>query len=153
MNAAQDDFFVSGKPYFHVSGAVIGAAGVAVIIAGGLAAHNSGGYYIGGIYSGILSVFFAYSVLQVDVYKSFLSLFLWTAVNLIVCVVALALSSADQAFVNTLEACGYYSDSATANCGLYVSCTGNSDYYSQAYACELTYASEPCPCPLPSCCC
>lgn len=142
---APTEFFISGKFYFRISGVILAAAGIAVVIAGALATHYSGGYYLGGVYSGVLTVFFASSLLQLDVYRSFWSLAGWTLCNLIICIVALGISSANQEFLNSLEACATYSSSLTTSCGsipAYAECSGNDDYFAEAQLCEANYVAD-----------
>eukprot|EP01031_Cornospumella_fuschlensis_P031699 gene31699-38310_t len=139
-----NQFFVSGKRYFRLNGMVLTASGVAVIIASALVIHNSGGNYIGGIYAGITSVLFGLSLLRIEEYTSYWSLFFGVFANFILCIVAVGITSANQYFVNSLEACGSYGNSIDNSCGVnsYVDCVGNEDYYPQAYGCELAYAND-----------
>lgn len=139
-------FFICGKRFFRVCGAATLASGIAITVAGGLAAHHSSGYYLGGLYSGIVSIIYATTLFQVDtVYRGFWSMLIFALSNFIICVVALGISGSDLDFLNTLEACGSYGDSLVTTCSVipsYVDCSGNSDYFTAAYACEVNYAQD-----------
>jgi hypothetical protein len=144
---AQEVFYISGKRYFRFLAIIMLASSVAVVIAGGLATHNSAGYYLGGVYSGVLSILMGCSLLQMDVFKSFWLLMFWTTSNFIVCIVALAISSENSAFLNTLEACASYTAAGSTPCSsssssVSVECTGDSSYFDEAYNCELSYAVD-----------
>eukprot|EP01039_Chlorochromonas_danica_P011633 gene11633-13045_t len=139
-------FFICGKRFFRVFGVATMACGVAITVAGGMAAHNSSGYYLGGLYSGIASIIYSTTLFQVDtVYRGFWSMLIFALVNFIICVVALGISGSDLDFLNSLEACGSYGSSFVTTCSAiptYVDCSGNSDYFTEAYSCELSYAND-----------
>lgn len=139
----------AGKVYIRACGLVIGLFAFAELVASSLAIHNSSGYYIGGIYVSIMAMLYSFFILSPTGIRTQADVgwrLLLTWLNWIVCVIGLAITSAQYSFVNSLEACATYSSSLSTSCntaiGIQAVCNGNSDYYFDAAACEANYATD-----------
>lgn len=130
-----------GSKYFLVGSVLIFILGIAELIAGAVVIADSSGYYIGGVYVGIMAMLSAPRGMRLASRSSVGIYSILLVLLIIVCIIGAALQAGSYNFLKNLAACSSYSSSLQTSCGksAYYTCTGDSDYYLYAYSCEVTY--------------
>ncbi len=131
-----------GKRYFFAGSIFLLAAGIAELIAGAIVISDSSGYYIGGVYVGIIAIITASRGLAVYTRSHLIAFGALLVCTIIVAIIGTAIQASNYNFVSTLEACSSHSSTQSQSCSIvyaYYTCTGNSDYYTEAEACAATY--------------
>ena len=106
---------------------------------------DSSGYYIGGVYVGIVAMLAASRGFSMQLRSHLVLYFVLIIMSIVVAIVGTAIQAGAYNFVSSLEACSSYSSTLSTSCSAvaaYYTCTGNSDYYTYAEACEITYVID-----------
>lgn len=140
-----DPSFVPGWHYLVLGAVIVFVLGVAEIIASGLIVSDSGFFYYGGWYAGILCMICGiYGCLT----KTAVGVTWLAAIScgsFIAAVVAAAVLSVYLNFLDELNACASYDSSDSndsCNYKSYYECYGDSDYYADAVLCEADYLND-----------
>ncbi len=137
----------TGKVYIRWTGYFILAISIALIIASAVTIQSSSGYYIGGIYVGIIAFITACTIIPTSGINNLASVgwvVIYSGLDLLVCFIGVAVVSANFDLVESFEACANYSSTLTDSCNVsgFVHCYGDSDYYAGARSCELNYIAD-----------
>lgn len=142
---ATPESVVAGKSYLYAGSAILLGAGIAEVISGAVVIADSSGYYIGGVYVGIVAIITASRGFVLYQRSNLIAFAILLICTIIVSIVGTAIQASNYNFVSSLEACSSYSGTATTSCTSFpdtYTCTGNSDYFMYAYACEKTYTKD-----------
>ncbi len=152
MEIYVDQKFVAGRKYLIFTSSVVLLLGIIEIIASLVTLRDTSGHYIGGWYLGMFCTFAGIRGSYLSGRRALNWLVVLSFFALIVCVIGTSLQAANYNFVNSLQACSEYSDGVPNTCQTYggngaynmtgYTCTGNDDYYPQAYACELSWVLD-----------
>jgi hypothetical protein len=145
INNPADELIIPGKTVFTVGSVFLLVAGIAELISGAIVISDSSGYYIGGVYVGIIAITTACRGLYLTSTSNFQIYLVLLVCSLIVAIVGTAIQANDYNFVSTLEACSSYSSSQSTSCSAVpasYTCTGNNDYYYAAELCEISYTYD-----------
>jgi hypothetical protein len=139
----------TGKPIpfrscFQLGSVFLIILAIAQVIAGAICIQESSAYYIGGVYVGFFAFVAASCGLCLRSRSAIMIFNVFLGICVLVAIIGSAVQGASLSFVNSIEACSTYQNSDLSDaCGVTSStaytCAGNSDYYTYAYACQVSY--------------
>jgi hypothetical protein len=135
---------VAGKIYFAAFSTVLFGLGLGEVIVSSMAISSSSGYYVGGVYSGILCIVAALFGFLLSSRKHLIYFIAASSVAFIASIISSALIGNYYGFMKNLEACSSYSSTYSYSCGVdsALQCYGSSAYYANAAACEVSYVLD-----------
>lgn len=131
---------VAGASSIYALNVLLIVVGFCELVSSSIVIHNTSGYYIGGLYLGIIAMLSgSRGLLLKEGRASLVGVLICSLITFIVAIVAASLQASAYNFLITLEACATPADSATTECNtltpVYYECDGDSSAYLAAYGC------------------
>jgi hypothetical protein len=136
---------VAGGVLIYAASVALFLAGFAELISGAIVINTSGGYYVGGVYVGIIAMITGIrGCLLKHGSASLTGVLIFSVITGIIAIVGSTLQANYYNFLITLEACATPSSTATTDCNtntpVYYTCDGDSSAYGAAYVCAKDYS-------------
>lgn len=142
-----EDVFIAGRKRLTLVGWVLFLFGFCEVIASLIVLSDTSGYYIGGWYLGVLCTLAGGRAIRLRNTRSLKWLYVLSFFAFIASIIGTALQMENYLFLKTVQACSSYDSGAANTCSYNLTltgytCTGNSDYFLAAEACEISYVED-----------
>lgn len=143
----QDDVFIAGRKWLSLVGWIMLLFGFCEVVASLIVLSDTSGYFIGGWYLGVLCTLAGGRAVRLRGIRSVKWLYVLSFCAFIASLIGTALQLENYLFLRTLKACSSYDSGVANTCSHNASltgytCTGDSNYFLAAEACEVNYVED-----------